>query len=59
MQRKPAIADKAKMAVAILNNDIVEAEYKCHHIIPIFLEVDVKVDHDNKWRTYSEGITQL
>ena len=59
MQGEPAIAYKAKTSLAILINEIVEAEYKINHILPIVMEGDDKVDHDNKWRTYFERITKL
>ena len=36
-----------------------EAEYKIHHILPIFLEGNAKVEQDNKWQTYHERIVQL
>ena len=36
-----------------------EAEYKIHHILPIVLEGDAKVDHENKWLTYCERIAKL
>ena len=36
-----------------------EYEYKIHQILTIVLEGDVKVEHDNKWRTYCEIIAQL
>ena len=36
-----------------------EDQYKSHHILPIVLDVDAKVEHGNKWRTYRERITQL
>ena len=36
-----------------------ESEYKSHHILLIVLENDVKVEHENKWRTYCERITQI
>ena len=48
MQGEPTIAAKAKNSLAILNNEIVEAEYKIHHILPIVLEGDAKVYHFNK-----------
>ena len=47
------------MSLAILNNEILEAGYKSHHILPIVLELYAKVEHDNKWRTYRERIAQL
>ena len=59
MQGEPTIAAKAKNPLAILNNEIVEAEYKIHHILPIVLEGDAKVEHDNTWRTYCEIIAQI
>ena len=59
MQGEPAIAAKYKTSLTILNNEIVEAEYKSNHIIPIVLEGDAKLEHDNKWRTYSESIANL
>ena len=47
------------MSLAILNNEIAEAEYKSHHILPIVPEGDAKVEHENKWRTYCERFAQL
>ena len=29
-------------------------DYKIQHILPILLEVDSKVEHDNEWRKYRE-----
>ena len=31
-----------------------EADYKSQHILPIVLDDDVKVEHENEWRTYHE-----
>ena len=59
MEGDPTIAAKSKMSLAILNNEIMEAEYKSHHMLPIVLERDAKLDHGNKWRTYCERISQL
>ena len=59
MQLEPAINAKDKISLAILNDEIVEAKYKIHRILPILLEGDAKVEHDNKLRTYSEIIVQL
>ena len=56
MQREHTVAANAKMSLAILSNEIVEAEYIIHHILPIVLEGNDKVEHDNKWRTYRESI---
>ena len=53
------IATKDKIALDIINNEIVEAEYKCHHILPIVLEGDIKVENDSKWQTYCKSIAQL
>ena len=47
MERESTIAAKAKTSLAILNNEIMEAEHKRHFILPIFLEGDSEVDHDN------------
>ena len=44
---EPTIADKSKMYLSILNNEIAEDEYKSQCIIPIVLEGDAKVYHDN------------
>ena len=44
---------------SILNNEIVEAEYKSQNILPIFIEGDDKVDHGKKWRTYTERNSKL
>ena len=33
---------------------IVEYKYKIQHILPIVLEVDAKVYHNNHWRTYHD-----
>ena len=43
------IYDKAKISVAILKHEIVEARYKIQHILPIVMEGDAKVDHYNEW----------
>ena len=59
MEVEPTIAAKAKISLAILNNEIVESRYKSNHILPIVLEDDAKVEHGNKWRTYPERIPQL
>ena len=59
MKGEPIIAAKAKTSLAIINNEIVEAKYRIHHIIPIVLERDEKVYHVNKRRTYCERIAQL
>ena len=56
MQVEPSIATKNKISIAILNTEIVEAKYKNHHILPIVLKGDAKVEHDNKWRAYRERI---
>ena len=47
------------MSLAILNNEMVEAKYKSHNILPMVLERNSKVEHDNKWHTYCERISQL
>ena len=39
------------MALAILDNEIVEAEYKRQQIITKVLEDDIKVEHENEWWT--------
>ena len=59
MEGEPIISDKSKISLDILNNEIVEAEYKNQHILPIVMESDTKVDHENKWRTYHDRISQL
>ena len=59
MEGEPTIADKAKMSLAILNKEIMEAEYKSQLILPIVMESDTKVYHEYKWRTYHEKISQL
>ena len=59
MEGEPTIAAKYKMFLVILNNAIVDSEYKSQHILTIGLEGDAKLEHDNKWRTYRERITQL
>ena len=59
MQGEPAISAKYKFSLYILNNEVVEYEYKIHQILTIVLEGDFKVEHDNKWRTYCEIIAQL
>ena len=59
MQGEPAIAAKDKMSLNIVNNEIVESKYKSHHILPIVLEGDAKVEHENKWHTYNKRIAQL
>ena len=48
MEIECTIAAKAKTSLAIINNEIVESEYKSHHIPPIVLEGYYKVEHDNK-----------
>ena len=53
---EPAIAAKPKMSLAILNNEIVWAKYKIQRILPIVLEGDAKVEHDNAWWTYCDMI---
>ena len=42
------------MSLATLNNEVLEAKYKRQHIIPIVMEGDAKVEHDNEWWTYRE-----
>ena len=59
MEGEPNIAAKAKTNLYIFNNEIVEAAYKSHHILPIVLEGVSKVNNDNKWRKYCERISQL
>ena len=59
MEGEPNISTKDKIYLSILNNDIVEAEYRSHHILPIVIEGYAKVEQDNKLRTYSERISQL
>ena len=59
MDGDSTIAAKAKISLAILRNEIVEAEYKSHPILPIYLEGDAKLEHNNKWRTYCERVVKL
>ena len=59
MERESTIAAKAKTSLAILNNEIMEAEHKRHFILPIVLEGDSKIEHDNEWQTYRERNSQL
>ena len=59
MQVEPTISAKANIYLSVLNNEIVESEYEIHHILPIVLEGDAKVEHDNTWRTYCEIIAQI
>ena len=47
------------MSLALTNNEIMEAEYKIKQILPIVIEGDAKEEHDNKWRTYRDRISQL
>ena len=54
IEGEPAISAKAKMSLAILNNEMAEADYKIQYILTIFLEDDAKLDHDNEWWTYHE-----
>ena len=35
------------MALSVIKNEIVEAEYKNQHILPIVLEGDDKLEHKN------------
>ena len=50
MEGEPNIAAKAITKLSIFNNEIVEAAYKSHHILPIVLEGVSKVNNDNKGR---------
>ena len=59
MEGDPIVSAKAKMLLDILNNEIVEPEYKSNHIPPIVMEGYSKGEHYNKWRTCCERITQL
>ena len=51
---EPTIAAEAKLYLDILNDEIMEAEYKTQHILTIVMEGDIKVEHDNEWRKYHE-----
>ena len=42
------------MSLAILNSKKSESEYRSKRILPIVLEGDDKVEHDNEWRTYRD-----
>ena len=59
MEVEPTMAAKAKMSLDILNNLIVETKYKSNHILPIVMEWNAKVDHNNKCQKYCEWISQL
>ena len=59
MEGDPTISAKSKTSLDILNNEIVEAEYESHHILPIVLDGDSKIEHGNKWRTYRKRIEIL
>ena len=48
IEGEPKIAAKAKMSLAIINNEFAYSEYKSQHILPIFLGGDAKVEHDKK-----------
>ena len=56
---EPTVSAKAKISLAILNNEIVQAEYKIQRILTIVLEGDAKVENNNEWRTYCERNPQL
>ena len=56
---EPTISAKAKMSLAILNNEIGQTEYKIQCIMTIVLEGDAKIEHDNEWWTYCERDSQL
>ena len=56
---EPTIAAKPRTSLAILNNEIVEVGYKSQWILPIVLEVDAKIDHDNERQTYHDRNSQL
>ena len=47
------------MSWAILNNQILEPNYKSQHILLIVMEGDVKVEHDNECQTYHERNSQI
>ena len=47
------------MTLAVLDNEIMESEYKRKQIPPMFLEGNSKVEHDNEWQTYHERNSQL
>ena len=42
------------MALSVLDNEIMEAEYKIQHILLIVLEGDAKLEHENECQTYRE-----
>ena len=44
---EPTVSAKAKISLAILNSEMVQAQYKIQRNLPIVLEGDAKVDHDN------------
>ena len=47
------------MYLAILKSVIVEAKYKIQHILPIVMEGDARVEHDNEYWTYCESNSRL
>jgi hypothetical protein len=49
----------ASMSLAILDNEIEEADYQATLKLPIKLDESEKTEHDNAWRTYRERNTRL
>jgi hypothetical protein len=49
----------APMKLAILENEITQAEFKASVDVPIELTDSEKTQHSNKWRTYQERNAQL
>ena len=49
----------ATIALAELQNEMDEAEYKVSIPLPMILQGDEKTKHDNEWRTYRERVTRL
>ncbi len=47
------------MKLAILENEIEEAEYKATIDVPIILTGDEQSEHDNAWKTYRERQARL
>ena len=56
---EPTIYAKYRMSLAILNNEIEEADYKSQCILPIVLDVYSKLYHKSEWRTYLVRNSQL
>jgi hypothetical protein len=49
----------ASMLLALLDNEIEEADYQATLQLPIHLDESEKTEHDNAWRTYRERNTRL